>query len=238
MPAEIKVTKKLKNPTVIIGFPGFGLVGTITTEFLIDHLRTEEIGNLWFEEIPAIAAVHDSKLIHPISIHYNKEYNIVVVHGVTPTVGMEWKIVSVVLNFLESVDAKEIISIEGIGSLEQNERPKIFFFTSDKKVTERLRVAGLEALKEGIIVGITGALLLKAKKQNLTCIFAESHSNLPDSGAASHVIIALDKYLGLNVDPKPLVEQAERFEGKLKKLLESGQQLSQEQKKKELSYMG
>ncbi len=238
MPTEVKLTKKLKNPIVIIGFPGFGLVGTITTEFLIDHLRTEEIGSLWFDDITAIAAVHDSKLIKPISIHYNKEYNIVIVHGVTPTIGMEWKIINVVMEFLNQVDAKEVISVEGIGSFEKNDEPKVFFFASDKKIVERLRGANLEALKEGIIVGVTGALLLKTEKPYLTCIFAESHSNLPDSMAASKVIIALDKYLGLKVDPKPLVEQAERFEEKLKKVLESGQQLSQEQRKKLLSYMG
>ena len=41
---EIKLTKKPQNPTLIEGFPGFGLIGTITTEFLIEHLKAEKIG--------------------------------------------------------------------------------------------------------------------------------------------------------------------------------------------------
>lgn len=240
MPDEqIKLLKKVKNPIVIIGFPGFGLVGTITTEFLIDHLRTEQIGKLWFDDIAAIAAVHDGKLIHPISVHYNKEYNIVLVHGVTPTMGMEWKIANLLQRFLEVVEAKEVISIEGIGSVQSaGEKTRVLYYSANKKIADTLKNAGLEALREGIIMGVTGALLLKIETRDLTCIFAESHSNLPDSRAASNVITALDKYMGLKIDPKPLVEQAERFEEKLKKVLESGQQMSLEQKKKVLSYMG
>lgn len=235
---QIKLTKKIKNPNVIIGFPGFGLVGTITTEFLIDHLKTEQIGKMWFEEMAAIAAIHDSRLIYPISVHYNKDYNIAMVHGVTPTVGMEWKITDLLMKFIEMVDAKSIISIEGIGSLQPIENPKVHYFSTNRKHIDGLKNAGLEPLKEGIIMGVSGALLLKMEKRDLTCIFAETQSNMPDSRAASSVISALDKLMGLKVDPKPLIEQALRFEEKLKKVMESGQQLSMEQKKKTLSYMG
>ena len=46
---KIILKKKPKNPTIIEGFPGFGLVGTIASEFLIDHLNTEMIGKIWIE---------------------------------------------------------------------------------------------------------------------------------------------------------------------------------------------
>ena len=41
---KIVLTEKPKNAILIEGFPGFGLVGTITTEFLIDHLKAKKIG--------------------------------------------------------------------------------------------------------------------------------------------------------------------------------------------------
>ena len=40
---ELILKKTPKNATIIEGFPGFGLVGTITTEFLLNNLETEEI---------------------------------------------------------------------------------------------------------------------------------------------------------------------------------------------------
>jgi len=54
---KIILTKKPKNVTIIEGFPGFGLIGTISIEFLMDHLKTEKIGNVEMEEIPAMIAI-------------------------------------------------------------------------------------------------------------------------------------------------------------------------------------
>ncbi|HSU72869.1 MAG TPA: PAC2 family protein, partial [Candidatus Binatia bacterium] len=59
----MELTQKPKGVTVIEGFPGFGLVGTIATGFLIDHLGCERIGNHWFEELAATMAIHDGKIV-------------------------------------------------------------------------------------------------------------------------------------------------------------------------------
>ena len=37
-PMKIELSTKPKSPTIIGGFPGFGLVGMIATEYLINHL--------------------------------------------------------------------------------------------------------------------------------------------------------------------------------------------------------
>jgi len=51
---RIKLEKKPKEVIVIEGFPGFGLIGTIATEYLVQHLKCEFIGKYWFEivELP------------------------------------------------------------------------------------------------------------------------------------------------------------------------------------------
>ena len=46
---KFELKKKPKNPTIIEGFPGFGLVGTIASEFLMSHLDCEQIGRFYFE---------------------------------------------------------------------------------------------------------------------------------------------------------------------------------------------
>ena len=72
---DITLNKKPKNAIIIEGFPGFGLVGTIATEFLMDHLECEQIGRIWFDKIPAMVAIHENKVVEPIGIFYNKKYN-------------------------------------------------------------------------------------------------------------------------------------------------------------------
>jgi len=89
---EIKLFKKPKNPILIEGFPGFGLVGTIASEFLIDHLKTELIGKIVFNEMPAMVAIHENKVVEPLGIFYNKKHNIILLHAITPSTGFEWNV--------------------------------------------------------------------------------------------------------------------------------------------------
>src|SRR3989338_7243565 len=100
---EIKLSKKPKNPIIIEGFPGFGLVGTIATEFLIEHLKCEQIGKYYFDDLPATIAIHDGKVVDPIGIFYNKKYNIAIIHSISAVAGMEWKAADLILNIAKQL---------------------------------------------------------------------------------------------------------------------------------------
>lgn len=235
---KIILIKKPKNPTIVEGFPGFGLVSTIATEFLIDHLKTEKIGRIWTTKIPAMIAVHGGKIVEPIGIFYNKKYNLVIIHVVSAAIGIEWELAETIVDLAKQLNAKEIISLEGIGSTKPTEKTRSFYYSSSKTKAAKLTKITDAPLKEGIIMGLTGALMLLGKKKTIsTAIFAESHSDLPDSKAAAKVVEVLNNYLGLKIDIKPLIKQAEKFEEKLKQLLEQTAKISEEQKKK-LSYVG
>ena len=234
---KIELKKRPKNPIIIEGFPGFGLVSTIATEFLLDHLQMEQIGSITSEMIPPMIAVHEGKVIEPIGIFYNKKYNIVIVHAVSAPIGSEWKLAEKIFEIAKQLQAKEIISLEGIGSTKPSEKSRAFYHSSSPVKEKRLKTMA-EPLKEGIITGLTGVLMLKAEKIPVSCIFAEAHSELPDSKAAAKIIEILNQYIGLKLDPKPLIAQAEKFEKKLKQLLMQTKEISKEQEKKRLSYVG
>ena len=75
-------------------------------------------------------------------------------------------------------------------------------------------------------------------KTPYSCLFIETHSALPDSKAAAIVIGILNDVFQLKLDTQPLLEQAQRFEQKLRDLMERGRVASSEQEKKKLSYVG
>jgi len=235
---EIKLTKKPKGVTIVEGFPGFGLVGTIATEFLIDHLDTEMIGKVWMEELPAIAAIHQEKIVEPLGVFYNKKYNLVIVHGLGSAQGLEWKVADAVKQIAKTLEAKEVISLEGVGSPGGVSKNNVFYYTTNKKISSKFEKSGAKPLKEGIIMGVTGALLLRSGGLPISCVFGETHSKLPDSKAAAKVIEVLDAVLGLKVDTKPLLKQAVKFEAKVKTLLDQGQKMTAQQRRKKLSYVG
>ncbi len=234
---ELKLYKKPKKVVIIEGFPGFGLVGTIATEFLINHLKTELIGRVKSKSLPAMAAIHGDKVVQPLGVYYNKQYNLVILHAITSPAGLEWDIADTLEKLAVELEAKEIISLEGVGSTEMG-KSRTFYYSSDKKKNAALKKCDLEPLGEGIIIGVTGALLLKKIKTPFSCILAETHTSLPDSKAAANIIKALDSYLGLKVDYKPLIKTAAEFEEKIKNMLERVKAVGKEQEKKKLSYLG
>jgi len=130
----------------------------------------------------------------------------------------------------KDVDAKEIVVLEGIPSFKEEIN---LFYYSTKKINLKVN-----PLKEGIIMGVTASLLLKAGKIPITCLFAETHSNLPDSEAAAKIVETLDGYLGFKIDVKPLFEQAKKFESSLKQYIEKSRGMLDQKQKKELSYFG
>ena len=235
---EVKLWKRPKNCTIIEGFPGFGLVGTIASEFLIEHLKTEQIGKILFDDMPAMVAIHENKVVEPLGIFYNQKYNIVLLHAITAATHYEWDMAATISKLASDLSSKEIISLEGVGSGEESEGSRVFYYSNNDKNAKLFEKAGVEALKEGIIIGVTGAVLLRVEKIPISCLFAETHTNLPDSKAAAKVIEALDKYLGMDIDYKPLLEQAEKFEEKLKTIMQKTQEAQEISDKKKLSYFG
>jgi uncharacterized protein len=231
---NIELTKKPKNPTIIEGFPGFGLVGSISTEFLIEHLGAEQIGSIRLEESAPMIAIHNGKVIHPIGIFYDSKTNIVIVHVIASAQGIEWKMADVIKQLASELQAKEIICLEGV--IGGDDSSKSFYFANQKSTEKRFESLKVDKLKEGIVVGVTGALLLEGGLP-VSSIFVETHSAMPDSKAAAKVIEVLDKYLGLEIDYKPLLKQAEEFEKKLKMLIAKKNEVTDEQEKKKMSYI-
>ena len=234
---EYKISKKLKGVTIVEGFPGFGLVGTIATEFLIDHLKFDKVGKIWSNDIPSIAAIHKGEVVEPMGLFYNKKYNILLIHGITAVNGLEWQVADTILKIAKETSAKKIVCLEGVGSPTADDKPKSFFWSNKDSEKKKLGKC-CEVLREGIIMGVTGALMMRNEKYMQSAIFADTHTKLPDSKAAAKIIEVLDKYIGLKVDYKPLLKQAEVFEEKLKGLVQQAKGATDMADKKRLNYVG
>lgn len=233
---EIVLTKKPKGPIIIEGFPGLGLISTITTEFLIKHLNAKSIGCIWSSKLVPIAAVHDAKIIQPLEIFYAEKENIVIVHALSDVRGIEWEISQAILDLYNMLKASQLITIEGIMS--KGETTNVFYYTNNAKHRKMLESTKAQPLKEGIIVGVTAGLVLKEKDMNIVGLFIETHSKLPDSMSAAKIVEMLDAYLGLKLDTKPLVEAATQFEQKLKSLFEQAKQTVGQKQVREMNYLG
>ncbi len=235
---KIELFEKITGrPTMIEGFPGFGFVSTIATEFLIKHLNAKQIGMISSNKIQPIAAIHKGQVINPLGIFYDKKNNLVIVQAVTPVDGLEWEIADTVNELAKQLKIKEIIGLEGVNSQITGKEPKIFFFSKTKSCSERMNKLKILPLDEGIIMGVTGALLMKSSTP-LACLFVEAHSQMPDNKAAAKLVDSLDKYLNLKLDTDPLLNKAKEMEVRLKDLMGKVSEAKDLQVQKSLDYMG
>ncbi|MSR85938.1 proteasome assembly chaperone family protein [Candidatus Woesearchaeota archaeon] len=232
---EIQLREKPKNPIIIEGFPGLGLIGTISTEYLIKHLGAKSIGYISSQNLSPMVAIHESKVIQPLEVYYVKSKNMVILHALADVRGMEWEIAEALVQLYKLLKATEVISLEGI--LGQNKEINGYYYTNDstnKKITK----SKASSLTEGVILGVTAALLLKDKEMKTTGFFVETHSKLPDSRAAAKIIEMLDGYLTLGVDYKPLEKAAAEFEEKLQGYVEKMKSASKKTEEKAENYFG
>ncbi|HLC22564.1 MAG TPA: PAC2 family protein [Candidatus Nanoarchaeia archaeon] len=233
---EVKLSEKPKNPIILEGFPGVGLIGTITTEYLVKHLKAKPIGEIFSKDLMPMIAIHEQRVVQPIEIYYVKSKNLVILHALTDIRGLEWDISDALIELYKQLKAKEIISIEGI--MGQSETPKAYYYTKNQSVVKKFEKSGATQLKEGVVTGVTAALLVKGRELNSTGIFVETHSNLPDSLSSAKAIEMLDAYLNLGVDYKPLEKAAAEFETKLKDYVEKMRDTAKTSDKKTMEYFG
>lgn len=234
---EAEFYKEIHNPLIIEGFPGFGLVSTIALEFLISHLNTEVVGKVHSEKLPPMVAIHDGKMIEPIVLYHNPEFNILFIYSMLNPKGLEWDLGNLVFDIAKRTNARGILSIEGINRVTES-GDKVFMFCNNSDMEKKFEERGLERLREGIIMGVTSIILTNDRNKQVDCVFVESMTEVPDSLGAARVVEILDKVIGFNIDTKPLVETAKIFEDKLKKIMEHTQAVAKRHKEEDLNYVG
>ena|SRR3989338_128463 len=239
----LNMKKEVTADIIIAGFPGFGLVGTIAAGYIAEHLKAEKIGTAWSEDQPATIAIHENNIISPITLYNDKKNKILIINGITSSQRIEWRIAQLINDIAKRTKAKQVITIEGVGSNttgDEGQRPggtQTYYYTTSDKEKKILEKIGSKPLREGIIMGVTSALLVQPETA-LTTLFAEAHAQLPDSKAAATIIQTIDKYLGLDIDYKPLLKQAELLEQKIKTILQKGVEAQKQQEEKTENYFG
>ena len=210
--------KKLRKPTLIMGFPGTGLVGSVAASQIVEALGLDFGGYITSSEFAPLAAIHDYKPMPAARIHYSDKHNmVVVISEMTIPVGSSQDVADRIYEFAKSVNAASIISLGGISL--QDEKKGVFVVSSDPSVVKDIIAKKIaKPIKEGATTGVTGILLAKGTLDSypVTTILAESSEEYLDPKAASNVIKVLTKMTGIQVSTARLEKEAEEFSKDIK----------------------
>lgn len=224
MAVEIHITKQIKltKPSLIEGFPGMRLVGTISGSYLIDKLKMEMIGYLTSENFPPLAAIHAHKPLYPARIYASKKYNLLVLISefIVPIKAV-YELSDAIYDFAKKKKVKQIISLGAI--VQKGDETKVFAVASDAKILASLeKHKKVEMVKEGVTTGVTGVLLARGAIENFPVVsfLAQANENYMDPHASAVVLEVLKDYLNLtSLDTGALEQEAKAVESKMKDML-------------------
>jgi len=213
----VETTKyDLKNPVLIEGFPGLGLVGTIAATYLVDKLQMEPFGYIVSDKFPPIAAIHNNIPLHPARIYKSKKHNIIVLFSefIIP-LNVVYQLSEEIFKWAKDKDVSEIISLGGI--LMKGEQDEVFGIATNQELVKKLNASGIKTIKEGATTGVNGILLAECASNNFPAVslLAEAKQDYMDPKGSAMVIEALKKITGLDIDTKDLEKESTEMEKKM-----------------------
>jgi len=219
----VKITvEKLesKNPTIICGFPGMGLVGNIVVQYLIDQFDMKPCGYIDSRLFPPIAIIYSGIVKTPVRIYEDASRKVVVVFSdipIDPLISGE--VGRTVIGWAKDLDPKEIISIAGLATT--GEEHRVFGAAATAQDLEKIK-GHAQVFEVGTISGVPGVIMNECQNNNIPaiCMLGETRGANPDPRAAAEVVKALAEIYSWDIKIDALIKEADQIEQMLHKLSE------------------
>lgn len=235
---DINVISKplpMNGASMLIGFPGSGLVGTIALQYMVDQLEFEQIGTMTSKFFPPLAMMNKGVINDPVRIYIKNNIAAIVADiPIHPMICYETS--RDIIDWLAQFRPKEVVTIAGIITNEPEKR--VFGVATTGEALKRLEDFTL-LLPIGSISGIASSLLTECKARGIPGYGLLGETvNAPDPRSSAATIEVLNKMYNLGLDVKPLIEQAVEIEQSMQKISEEVQQSAEQSPKKDLPMYG
>ena len=213
------IKKDLSGYTLIEGFPGMGLAGTIASKYLVERLKFKEIGFIDANIFVPIIRIHEGIPVYPSRIYVNDENKLVVLisEQIIPRFYTA-KIAKAVVDWTIAKKISRVISLAGINTDDTMQRGTVFGIAANPASLDFLKKSDVEIIQDGITTGVTALILLELRKTNIEAISILGNVKIQaDYKAAASLIEKLNSMLGLKINIEPLLKEARETEEALLK---------------------
>jgi uncharacterized protein len=243
--------KKLNSPILVAGFPGAGLVGSISTSYIINKLHMNQIACVESEFIVPGVIYAEGKLRHPFRLYSNDEGNVCVLVCEAPIMahGM-YSVLDTVVKWALNNKVKEVLVLDGIAieGLPDSKRMPIIL-SSDGRAADAANlihddnnnnsdVTNKEEKAEdddgssniypttAFIGGIAGGILSSCLSNGIAskALLIYAARGMPDPEGAAILIESLSKITNnesLKIDTQQLRKQGASLKMRMEKIIQS-----------------
>lgn len=239
---EVYVQKEvdLKNPVLIEGLPGLGLVGKLAADHMIKEIKAEKFAELYSPEFPPQVVIQQDGSIRMMKDEFyfwhaeekgQKDLLVIVGdhQGINPQ--SHFALSGKILDLAGNYGTRLVYTLGGYGVGRLSKEPKVFGAVTDKSLIREHRKHGVIFERVGgSIVGAAGLLLGLGALRGMRgiCLMGETHGNYVDPRAAKSVLMVLMKALHLKIDLSDLEKRAKETEEMIERL-ETIQKTQQQQ---------
>ena len=228
---------ELKNPILIEGLPGLGMVGRIATGYLAKQLKAKKLARLYSPHFPYYVLVNKKggvRLLRGEFFFWKNEagendFIFFTGDSQAQTIEGQYDVASCILDFAEKNNVKIVVTIGGYRK-EVEETPRVVAVsTSPALLNEASKAKAVPSPAGNPIVGTAGLLLglAKFRKIDAICLLGETRGYLPDPRAAKSVVEVLQKMLKIKVDLSEMDKEIE----KSKEIVERMQEIEKRREK-------
>jgi uncharacterized protein len=212
--------KLAKEPVLVIGFPGPGLVGMISASRIIEGLEMKRIGAIRSPLIPPVTPFFGGVLRLPLRIHASDDGKLITVISEFPLpLETIFFVASKILDWASENGVKKVICIEGIGAGKRTEKPEVFGAAEPHLLAE-LEKYSVPRLQKGFVAGIAGAILNECliRKLDGYCLLVTATTEVPDPEAAASMVSAINRVLDVDVSIQSLIQNQNVIKAQLNDL--------------------
>jgi uncharacterized protein len=243
MVCSIDISEKpsLNNPILIEGLPGIGFVANIAALHLIKELKAKRFVQIFSSSFQDFAVTTgDGSALSPTNeLYFVKREDggrdLIIWYGNTQaltTVG-QYELCGKVLDLAKEYGCSFVISVGGFKKDEVQPIPAIYSTATDLETMQTALDLGTKVMV-GHVFGIAGLSIGLARIKDLKgfSLLVDTPGMNPDVNAARYALMALDKFLNLDVD----LSKLEASGAEIKNVLESFgiiRSITEEKKKEE-----
>jgi hypothetical protein len=237
---------ELRNPVLIEGLPGMGMVGRIAARFLIKELGARRFAELYSPHFPYYVLVNKKGSVRLVRAEFffwrnsatERDLVFLIGDSQAQTIEGQYDVADKILEFAAKLGIKVIITIGGYRK-EADDAPKVVAVSTNQALLENALQGNAVASPAGNpIVGTAGLLLglSKFRKIDALCLLGETRGYLQDPDAAKGVLQVLQAMLKLQVDLKGLdvqIEKSKEVAGRMREIEERRERYAQKMRKTE-----
>lgn len=217
---------KINAKSILIGFPGAGLVGSITARTIAEELDLKIYGYIRSPLIPPQATFFDGILAYPFRIYSDPDYDIAIIVGETPlSLEANYNIAIAIMNWAEKNKlVEEIIVVDGFTSNMQSEMDSNIYLIAEpdllgsekfNKIKNIINISSTDFdLISGYIGGVAGVILnetIISKIDGFAFLTDCENPDIVNIKGAAKAIEVLNNYLDIDVDNSALLSESEKI---------------------------